>query len=497
MTAGQRRDLPEVSRTEVDGIPAYWSEVPGDFTAGLIFRVGVADEELLTRGITHAVEHLAAGVLGETPYPSNAFVSGMRTVFHAAGPREEVTAHLRAVAAALTALPSERYDVELDVLRSEAEGFDPGTGVRAFMLRYGFQSHGLNAAPELGLHWLGPAEVQAWAHERFTRGAAALFFSGRPPTDLSLDLPDGVLRPVPPAEHAPEVTYPAQVADDPGGLALDLTGPRESGFSAGLLTAERRLRQRLRHQEGWIYDLSSDYLPLDAEIAGGGLAMECGADRLERVRDAVLEVMGDLSANGPTAAELAHHLDQYERQFGDPDAGIGFLDLAATDHLLGKPDRTPASLRESHRELTPTGVAATLRELMERALLMGPPELPLARGFHAYPAWSVERAQGRSFRPVSGPLFGLLARERLIVGDDAATIDLGDGRLVTVSYATCAAALHDGDHGRVLWGPDGVQLAIHADHWRDGARAIAALDALVPADVVICDDHGRGRPARR
>ena len=48
-----------IHQTEVDGIPCLWADLPGELGATLIFRVGMADESLVTRGITHLVEHLA------------------------------------------------------------------------------------------------------------------------------------------------------------------------------------------------------------------------------------------------------------------------------------------------------------------------------------------------------------------------------------------------------------------------------------------------------
>jgi hypothetical protein len=46
----------ELHDTEVDGIPVVWSEVPGPLRAGLLFRVGQADERLVERGVTHLAD---------------------------------------------------------------------------------------------------------------------------------------------------------------------------------------------------------------------------------------------------------------------------------------------------------------------------------------------------------------------------------------------------------------------------------------------------------
>ena len=53
----------EPLRTEVDGVPVWFTDVPGPCMGGVLFRVGRQDETLSTHGITHAVEHLALGPL--------------------------------------------------------------------------------------------------------------------------------------------------------------------------------------------------------------------------------------------------------------------------------------------------------------------------------------------------------------------------------------------------------------------------------------------------
>lgn len=55
----------EFTQARVDGnVPAFWTESGDEMTAGLVFRVGMADEQLARRGITHLIEHLALYPLG-------------------------------------------------------------------------------------------------------------------------------------------------------------------------------------------------------------------------------------------------------------------------------------------------------------------------------------------------------------------------------------------------------------------------------------------------
>src|ERR1700745_2959007 len=50
--------------TEVDGVPLFWADAPGRGAAGLLFRVGRADESLAGAGVTHLVQELVLRALG-------------------------------------------------------------------------------------------------------------------------------------------------------------------------------------------------------------------------------------------------------------------------------------------------------------------------------------------------------------------------------------------------------------------------------------------------
>ena len=77
--------FPEPQRTEIDGIPVWFTDVPGPCLAGLVFRVGRCDETLPVSGITHMVEHLALYPLAPTRLDMNGTVGLLTTTFNVAG----------------------------------------------------------------------------------------------------------------------------------------------------------------------------------------------------------------------------------------------------------------------------------------------------------------------------------------------------------------------------------------------------------------------------
>jgi zinc protease len=109
-------------RTEVDGVPTYWSPQDGDLRAGLVFRVGQADEPLARRGLTHLVEHLSLHSVGRPHDHVNGEVDATTTTFRADGTAEEVIAFLAATCRSLRDLPTDRLALENQVLRTEAAG---------------------------------------------------------------------------------------------------------------------------------------------------------------------------------------------------------------------------------------------------------------------------------------------------------------------------------------------------------------------------------------
>ena len=176
-----------------------------------MFRAGVADELPRRRGETHLVEHLALFPLGRRPYDYNGFVDRLFTVFHARGTQDEVTSFLSEVSRSLADLPLDRFDTEVEVLRTEA-GRDAGDFVsRMLSLRFGLTGFGVTNLRELGLGVLTPTDIEQRRNQAFTAGNAAVWMYSPEPPRLDFELPDGPRRPPPPVEPLSGVEFPARV----------------------------------------------------------------------------------------------------------------------------------------------------------------------------------------------------------------------------------------------------------------------------------------------
>jgi hypothetical protein len=109
-----------------------------------------------------------------------------------------------------------------------------------------------------------------------------------------------------------------------------------------------------------------------------------------------------------------------------------------------------------------------------------------------YPEWSPDAVTGREHAPSGFHLPGRGPKERLIVGPEGATVRLSASERLTVRYADCVACIHLEPESRMLLGRDGHRVVVRAEAWKDGAAAVAAIDAAVPPELVACDEHAPG-----
>jgi zinc protease len=208
----------EVVHADVDGVPAVWLPGEGALQAGLVFRVGRADESLARGGLTHLVEHLVLHGVGQSDYHFNGATGPITTTFYTRGDADELSQFFTAVCAGLRQLPEERLETEKAILRTEASGRGQAVAHPLWRWRYGPAGFGLCGYDEFGLGDLTIDDLRNWSGRWFTRGNAAFWIvGGLPPDGVRLDLPDGPRQPAPAAPMVLPRT-PAYVAamDDDG-----------------------------------------------------------------------------------------------------------------------------------------------------------------------------------------------------------------------------------------------------------------------------------------
>ena len=475
---------PQIRRGELDGVPVFWADCSaGPFTAGLIVRVGRADETLATAGISHLVEHLALTGIEEQPYDHNGEVDSDRTLFYATGSPAEVTDFFHRAIAGLRSLPTGRIELERRVLKAESEGRKGGANGAMRWYRFGPVAHGLLGQPEFGLEWLGEEQLSAWVGSRYTAANAALWLTGPVPPDLRLELPAGERIPLPKAEPLPHVRFPTYVTDDGPGVGVSFLVRRSSAARVGFYVAERRLRQRLRFEQGLVYDVVVLYEPLDAEVAQVLIGCDCPDKDAAAVRDAILSSCADLADRGATGEEIGREVEQHARELSDPLTCPGQLEAAAMSFLTEAKPRLPIEVYADQQRVTPEDVRRAVGDALPTMLLLFPTgDAPATDGFHPYPDWSERVVVGQEFRPPGLSFLGTGPKERLYVGREGVSLVFEPGKQVTVLYAECEALECASDGCRLLWGRDCFRVLVEPDKWRNGHEAVAMIDAGVPPD---------------
>jgi hypothetical protein len=492
--AGEIPPVPPIQRTEVDGVTTLWMDEPGPMVAALVFRVGRSDEPTAWSGISHIVEHLTLARLGVQDYDHNGFVDGHMTVFTSIGRPDEIGAFMTSVAGSLAALPLDRLLMERRIMREERDQRGPSIGGALRWYRFGYAGQGRGLGPaddELALEWLGPGHVASWAARWFTRQNAVLWLTGPPPAGLRLAaLPDGAAPTIPTIEPTPGVVFPAHLPWDGPGATLSMLAPRTSAINIAANIAHRRARQRLRFDEGLVYDIQFDYEPVTPGVAHFSFGADCPDERIGTVLEGLLATVRELAERGPTDVELGQEMNAYLRQHEDRDGRIGLLAMTAVDQLWGAETRTVDEFLAMRRAVDGEAARAAMAAALPSLFVLA--NCPPVDGLATYPAWSSDVVTGREFGPSGFHLPGRKPRERLLVGQDGVSIVISQSERLTVRFADVVACIHEAPDVRRVLGRDGWQVVVAAPGWKDGARAIEAIDAAVPRDLVACEEHGLG-----
>lgn len=363
--------LPEVARSDMDGIPVFAVDGPRPFTAELAFRVGIYDESLRERGITHLVEHLSLHALRDTEIRFNGIVSPQLTSFIAQGHPDEVGTFLRSVCRSIHHLSLDRLDTEADVLRREGSlrrwsHFD--TIMWAY---FGFRGPGVGGVEELGLAWLPPAAIEEWADRYFTRRNAAILIVGDVPEAFGLELPHGE----PMSYRAPDRSKPApesptlfntqQEGVTWGTLLRHAKGDVDPEFYIGLDIAAQRLKERLRHELGHTYAIEHGWHRIDADYIAAALGFACEPNQSRAVAVEHLAVMQEFTNEGPTQDEIDRAVRITLKAHDDHPQILAqhFLRAEAETFLAGWGSTTPEHRYLSQWEdLTPESVAERFAE---------------------------------------------------------------------------------------------------------------------------------------
>src|SRR5262245_20573609 len=171
----------------------------GPDEVGLLFGVGMADEPLPMRGITHLCEHLAFSRIDRHRHTYNGWVTANATAFMCRGSIADTVDFLGSICDGIRQLPADRVEVERRILRAEAESRGGRTRFESSLVeRFGAASYGRVGYREYGLQAVDMVDLTAWMEEHFHAGNCAIWITGSEPgataSALEVDLREGHAR---------------------------------------------------------------------------------------------------------------------------------------------------------------------------------------------------------------------------------------------------------------------------------------------------------------
>ncbi|MGW6847527.1 M16 family metallopeptidase [Streptomyces virginiae] len=468
-----------VTTTVVNGIRTVLAPRSGPLTAGLLFRVGRADETLATSGITHLVEHLALHRHGLGDLHYNGATAVTSTHFHVQGSPADVVEYLNGVCAALRDLPMDRLDTEKGILRTEAAGRGSGPGHASALWRYGSRSFGLTGYAELGLQGITADDVRAWAQTRFTAENAVLWITGDTvPEGLDLTLPTGAWHPTPEATSALPAT-PAWFSGEDGALVLTSVVPRSTAASLFADVLGKELFRALRQKGGYSYTAAAEYALRDTDSA----TVVVYADALPQKQDAMVgafvDVLAKLRAGRIEQADLDSVRTSALAQFDLPELAAAMLPARAMNLLLRHHHLTVAEAKAELEAVTVSDLHQVALAVWADALVQVPGRGLDWAGLAPAPAESAEVVGGLR-HPAVADSGGLLR-----LAEDGIS-QVAPGRRATVRYTECSLMQVFPDGARHLIGHDGFAVAVEPTlYHRITPAELAAIDAAVPPSVVV------------
>ncbi len=468
----------EVVWTEVDGVPTVIGQGRGSrVKAGLVFRVGQADETLATTGITHLVEHLALHQQGIGDYHFNGATAQNYTQFHVEGTTEHVVEYFASVCAGLRDLPFHRLETEKEILRTERTGRGSGPASQLPIFRYGAEGYGLSSYHELGLPTLTPDRVADWARTRFTRDNAVLWVIGDEiPSGLRLDLPRGTRQPLPVVTSALPHT-PAWFPAPGEVLCLHALVQRSTAAMVFARILGKALFADLRQRGGYSYTAQADYQVLDRDLAAVLAVADSAPDKQEAVVGGFVDVLARLRHRPVDAADLAsataamrHDLEELDESQLVP----GY----AVNHLLGRPQESREQMLAELDRVSVDDLAEVANEVYASALVQVP-ALGLGwAGIQQAPAWSNGPVWGTEYPPLGDDA------GTLVVGSEGVSLRVGS-ESVTVRYSDCVAVQAFPDGGRRIFGRDGFSIPVEPTMHRLAPGVTTSIVDSVPPSLVI------------
>jgi zinc protease len=484
--------VPEVERYTLDDIPLFYLPAAGSTTLCLSFGVGMADEPVPRRGITHLAEHLVLAAVNRKFDHSNGSTEAFRVTFITRGKPTDASKFLTDVCRSIRTPSLARLHQEVDVLRTEAVDRGSLSGlVELWWLRTGYQGIGNVSLPEFFLRGASEDVLRSWIARHLVAGNAAIWIAGELPADLYVDLPAGPPRTPPSLQSIPRLETPTIVVREAGGVGATFEIERSAAMVTAFRVLSERLRDAIRIRRGLGYVVGTDYRPVGPTRGIGTIWASCLPAKALEVEREVLAAIDDMANRGPSEEELAAAYEERVQGFLEPSLAPARLDAIVQDVLIGVEEKPARKQLREQWSLRPDDVAAAFRIAKESMVLQVSPagERP-PRPLKPYPGpVAGPLGVGRTFDGVRENRKGAKPWQKgksaqLTIGNDAVHVEYDGRRITAVRWADCVGVIRD-KGGRILVGSDGYRVTVRIADWQSGDAAVRLIDQLAPGGLLI------------
>jgi len=475
----------DINTLEIDGVPTFWMDAGHTFEATLVFRAGIADEELHARGIAEMVQRAAVGTLGDVVRGVAGDVELLTTTISCSGGPEASVEALGRLGQALMDPNRRRERVRLEMLAEEANRRPTAEDV-LLRARFGNRGAGVAAGARNGLHHTSDAIACRWIDDRLTAENAVLVLTGPPPRSLRLDLPRGSRRatPLPAPRDRP---VPGAIVADGRNVAVSFLGPTSIAFLAAVQVLARTTEERLvraRLASGVV----SGFARVGATTTMATLVASGGDAAAQHVLDAMVAELDRVTLHGLPVLIARDAVRTIRSQVTIPVAVPGLLRSAAVDWLLGAPPRRLADLVAELDALTDDDVAEALWDASRTTIWLMPGGARPDARFAVMEDWTTAEVDGTVFeqvhRDVGEP------ETSVVVGPQGITLRVAGRGNLTILWPACVAATVDLGGQYRFHGEDGTILPVSASRFRGPASIGQTIENLVPAGrLVRLDDE--------
>jgi len=436
----------------------------GSSYGSLTFRVGMADESVPTRGITHLVEHLVMRESHDVDVRSNASVGLTRTTFWASGEEADVITFLQRVQRALTDVPVQHLASERDLISVEEEHHT--VSLPSPVQHFGTQRYGVVWFEQQLAH-LSAEQLRSWVGTYFTAANAVLTLVGVDRGRAGIRLPDGRFFAEPPV-HVANSGPTLHVDATERTISLTALLPRSWQTAVLVGVLDRAVMNRLRHVEHLAYGAGASELHINLDTTMVSITSDCIPGREAELVAALLDELSRLTVELPDDLVLR----AVKRAVAEAE-NTSPLTEEALRVLYGR--GVPASLDTMEHDLdqiTVNSLQDHLREFLANCVLRTPvPVEPAGR-------WTVVGAPTGNLW--SGRSFSDGARTLTIAGNGLQITGPGHDQQITWSSITAAFVTQD---QWTLVSRKGVRVDVCPGEFSDHRALTEELADRVPTAV--------------